>query len=137
MTIRKGLCPRGVAYARCLAVSLHGGSDCVDAVAEVQVGVAQVVGVVLVGLVADGSHDPVGVSQNGVVVGRIGLFHLADDAAQLRSTELNRNAGGGFLDALEGAGEFGELFLMSNTRHIHRHNKYPFLKVRAIWNREQ
>ena len=62
-------------------MGLHGGSDCVDAVAEVQVGVAQVVGVVLVGKALDEFRDKYGV--------------LGKKLQTLEELEANRKRGGG------------------------------------------
>lgn len=106
--------------------------ECVDAACEVLVGVTQVIGIELVGQVADGGHDPVGVSHDGVVLGRLDLVHLADDAAQFQGAELDRDAVGGLFDALEGVGQRCEFFTVIDTAHVSTHNKYPFLKVRAI-----
>lgn len=89
--------------------------ECVDALCELQVGVAQVIGVVLVGQVADGGHDPVSVSHDGVVLGRLNLAHLVDDAAQFQGAELDRDAVGGLFDALESVGQRRKFLTVINA----------------------
>lgn len=89
--------------------------ECVDAACEVLVGVTQVIGIELVGQVADGGDDPVGVSHDGVVLGRLDLVHLADDAAQFQGAELDRDAVGGLFDASEGVGQRCEFFTVINA----------------------